>query len=681
MKSIKDKKGFFVIETIVVIAIVAIVITYVFTHFSNTYNKFIIGESYNNLNVTNAVLNVKNYVEDTKIDYEVSLGGASFIELSSIQRVNTEYYQKLRDYLNIKRVYLINTKEFYADANNLNTFDVKIKRYLDTLSKIKSKFILVAELNDSSYGYMSIYNYNLELIGDADKEYVAYVKKGTLFQDPGYIAEDRDGKKLNALITGVIDVNTAATYYLTYTLEDISFRRKVIVYDEVYDFGYTGNYQVFTAPISGTYKVELWGASGGRENASTEASNGGYTKGELYFNEGDTFYIYVGEAGFRGTNGIAATSTVGQGARATFNGGGKGGNAGGGSYPYENYYGGSSGGGSTDIRFVSGSWDNVSSLRSRLMVSGGGGGMRMDAAYDASKGNAGGLSGQLGAVHGYLNPTYLSHVSQRGVGGTQTTGFGFGVGGPGDNSGTTTYCHGHNGGGGGYYGGTGGLQTGGSCHSMGGGSGSSFISGFTGVNAINADGTASGQTKHFSGYVFKNMDMKAGNQSFPSPSGTTETGHGGHGAAKITLLNPSSSNTLSNVRYIYNEMNGSSANASSHWIEMQAYDINGNNVSQGLTSITNSYTLNAVDLTLLTDGNTATSPWIEGGQGISYIRLDLGQEYDLSSIRIWHYYGDGRTYNANKVMVAGSDEQYRIIMQETYKETSYGKVIRPESLN
>ena len=73
MKIIKNKKGFFVIETMVVIAIVAIIMTYVFIHFSNTYNKFVIGESYNNLNVTNAVLNVKIYVEDIQIDYETSL--------------------------------------------------------------------------------------------------------------------------------------------------------------------------------------------------------------------------------------------------------------------------------------------------------------------------------------------------------------------------------------------------------------------------------------------------------------------------------------------------------------------------------------------------------------------------------------------------------------------------------
>lgn len=678
MKLIKDKKGFFVIETIVVVAIVAIVITYIFTHFSNTYNRFVLSESYNSLTVTNAVLNVKTYIEDIKIDYLTTLEGRSFIEISEIFRVNTEYYKKLRDHLKIKRVYLINTDTFYVDSNNLNTFDVKMKRYLDTLSKVKSKFILVAELEDFSYGYMSIYNYNLELVGNPDKEYVTYVKVGTPYQEPGYAAEDKNGNKLDVLITGVIDTSIPATYYLTYSLHDIALKRKVVVYDEVINFGYTGNYQVFTAPIGGTYRIELWGAQGGRTSTTTSASKGGYSKGEIYLNEGDTFYIFVGEEGKLGTYGIAATSTVGQGAPATFNGGGGGGNAGGGAYPYQNYTGGPSGGGATDIRTVSGVWNNLNSLRSRIMISGAGGGSGGDAGYDITKGNSGGLSGEKGAVAAYLVGTYEHHVSQRGVGGTQTTGHGFGIAGNGDNTGAPTYCSGHAGGGGGYYGGTGGLQTGGSCHIMGGGGGSSFISGFTGVNAINADGTASGQPNHFSGYKFKNMDMKAGNQLFPSPSGGTETGHTGNGYAKITLINPNPENTLSKVRYVYNEVNGSTANYSGHWVEMQVYDINGNNISQGLTSITSS---TATNLNMLTDGNIASASYIEGGQGITYVMIDLGQEYDLSSIRLWHYYADGRTYYGNKVKVASADQQLRTIMDEQYKETSYGKIIRPESLN
>ena len=45
-----------------------------------------------------------------------------------------------------------------------------------------------------------------------------------------------------------------------------------------------------------------------------------------------------------------------------------------------------------------------------------------------------------------------------------------------------------------------------------------------------------GQPNHYSGYVFSNTVMKAGNVSMPKPTGGTETGHTGNGYAKITWM-------------------------------------------------------------------------------------------------------------------------------------------------
>ena len=61
--------------------------------------------------------------------------------------------------------------------------------------------------------------------------------------------------------------------------------------------------------------------------------------------------------------------------------------------------------------------------------------------------------------------------------------------------------------------------------------------------------------------------------------------------------------------------------------------------------------------------------------------LDLGQEYDLSSIKLWHKYENNRVYNNNKIRVAGNDEAYRTLVDYNYKETSYGKVIRPKNID
>lgn len=42
----------------------------------------------------------------------------------------------------------------------------------------------------------------------------------------------------------------------------------------VYEFAYTGNVQTFTAPYPGNYKLELWGASGGKPGATTQSTYG-----------------------------------------------------------------------------------------------------------------------------------------------------------------------------------------------------------------------------------------------------------------------------------------------------------------------------------------------------------------------------------------------------------------------
>lgn len=324
-----------------------------------------------------------------------------------------------------------------------------------------------------------------------------------------------------------------------------------------YDFAYTGDYQEFVVPKNGRYKIELWGAEGGPGGEKDGVySYGGYVSGNISLSKSQKLYIYVGEAGAGGTAGIAATSTVGQGARATFNGGGAGGNAGGGSYPYQNYSGGPSGGGATDVRYFSDEptnsdllWNSSKGLQSRIMVAGAGGGTIN---HNILGGNNNGLQGQQGS-------SYTGYANYGGVGGTQTSGYAFGQGGRGSNSGSTGYCNGHSGGGGGYYGGGGAQHTGGSCYMIGGGGGSSYISGHAGSVAIKEgttsikDGCTASSTSlecsiHYSGLYFTDTQVIGGTgckwttvqtsecNGQPQPDGTTTTGHAGNGYAKITYL-------------------------------------------------------------------------------------------------------------------------------------------------
>ena len=66
-------------------------------------------------------------------------------------------------------------------------------------------------------------------------------------------------------------------------------------------FAYTGTVQTYTAPVTGTYKLEVWGAEG--------SVKGGYSSGTITLSAGKTVYIYVGGKNSDGSylNGDGAT--------------------------------------------------------------------------------------------------------------------------------------------------------------------------------------------------------------------------------------------------------------------------------------------------------------------------------------------------------------------------------------
>ena len=309
-------------------------------------------------------------------------------------------------------------------------------------------------------------------------------------------------------------------------------------YERVYTFNIIRNTNTeiaktkekeYIVPETGDYIIELWGAGG-------NGSFGGYTKGKIHLNANEKLYFYVGEQG------MFCTSTTD--CIPGYNGGGESG-----------YYkqGGTTGSGATDVRLINGEWNDLESLKSRIMVAGAGGGVP-----GTNPGHAGGLTGYRQWSTGYsgyggYGGTQIAGGSAAakwsGTSGTITPG-GFGYGGNGNCSHDNGYG---GGGGGGYYGGGGG--SGATSGSWGGGGGSSFISGHAGSIAINEDGTPKVTTYstiensyHYSGKVFtetKMIDGKGYNwttavgslTSMPNPEGGTYAkglGHEGNGYARIT---------------------------------------------------------------------------------------------------------------------------------------------------
>lgn len=106
------------------------------------------------------------------------------------------------------------------------------------------------------------------------------------------------------------------------------------------------------------------------------------------------------------------------------------------------------------------------------------------------------------------------------------------------------------------------------------------------------------------------------------------------------------------------------------------------NVALGATVTSSSLPTNSSPgtqpLSILTDGVTATTPWIgPSATGLSSMTVDLGSAQDVSTIKVWHYWADGRTYNNTKTEVSTDNTNWTTIYDSavsgTYKETSSGK--------
>ena len=248
----------------------------------------------------------------------------------------------------------------------------------------------------------------------------------------------------------------------------------------------TQKVEKFTAPVSGKYKLECWGASGASiyPNVSyLKPGLGGYSIGYLNSTPNENFYVCVGSSGAYG------------------------------SYSYNNDLGysisaGSPGGGATHISNNSGGElkNFTSHSTDVLLVAGGGGGVDITSGKEASGGYGGGTKGGAGmstdgtyiGTGGTANAGGITNYEYQGVNGS------FGLGGVG-----WTSSHDYSAqGGAGWYGGGGGASL--------------YV------------GTAGGGSGHVNTSLLSNAQTIAGNQTFPSSNGGSETGHQGDGACIIT---------------------------------------------------------------------------------------------------------------------------------------------------
>ena len=147
------------------------------------------------------------------------------------------------------------------------------------------------------------YSINLEVLKDStlSSNFIDVMLDGNINLLSSYDKTEKiDNSSIESrkIDTGILKSNESKDYSLRLwidydtTLEDLNneakvFKAKVNIVgkpinytgDTVFNFDYTGSEQVFTVPVSGTYKVELWGAEGGGYDENKTGGSGGYNGG------------------------------------------------------------------------------------------------------------------------------------------------------------------------------------------------------------------------------------------------------------------------------------------------------------------------------------------------------------------------------------------------------------------
>ena len=175
---------------------------------------------------------------------------------------------------------------------------------------------------------------------------------------------------------------------------------QALVPGDIIDIAYTGSSQTFNSRNAKSIEIRLIGANGRDGDNSNRAGGGGTVQGDYLVPYNTSYFVYVGGYGSYGTAGNRRSGG--------FNGGGSIHDSGNPGW----YVAGA--GGATDFRTIGGgSWEDITSLNSRILVAGGGG---------AGSRNGGSGSGGVGAYPTGGDGMDGGGGAGGGYGGTQTAG-------------------------------------------------------------------------------------------------------------------------------------------------------------------------------------------------------------------------------------------------------------------
>ena len=133
------------------------------------------------------------------------------------------------------------------------------------------------------------------------------------------------------------------------------------------------------------------------------------------------------------------------------------------------------------------------------------------------------------------------------------------------------------------------------------------------------------------------------------------------------------SDKYSKVRYIKNEISGSSTNSSNLWVAVHCFGKDEERILLASASVDSG----ATDVTSIINQDGDMTDYAVGPLGSSRALVcDLGSIMEISSIRIWHYYLDGRRFYGNKTKISEDGSNWTTIEEGDvfgiYDETKEG---------
>lgn len=329
-----NKKGFVLIETIIVMSVLLIGMTLLYSN----YNKIIINSG---------KISYYDNVEDIYTAYYAYKYSNNFnnVNNNDMQTINVS----MMDNSNVKNLF-----------NNLNI--VKVYYFSRT-------------------GFENIFKASDKKCAEDKNQLICY--DGSTINYLRSIKNKTDIDKCNdePCLT-IVKLNRNGHYYFAkYEAYD---NNQIKIDDtpsspKIYEFDYTGKTQILKVEYSGNYKIEVWGAQGGYGSSEENSPGGygGYSVGTVSLNKGDNIFVVVGGKGANGNK----SSTI---ATGGYNGGGTG---------YGAYV--SGGGGATHIAKQSGLLNSFEGNLSNLLIvaAGGGGGAYKDKNQYGLGGSGGGYIG------------------------------------------------------------------------------------------------------------------------------------------------------------------------------------------------------------------------------------------------------------------------------------------------